>query len=486
MAKVNAPQPPPVKNVLMYRNGDKFFVGKKFVVCHRQVSTFETFLTQVSRNIDAPFGAVRNIYTPQWGHKINDLAGLQNGEKYVAAGAEKFKKMDYLGITTSKPQRRKSVEIRPVVHSKIVAPARWKKFVHEPYTINVFTNGDLLRPPVKILIPKYIEQDWERILSMVTEKVYLRTGAVQRLSTVDGHYLTGIAELENNQYYVAVGSEKFKKMPYLQWLSGKSPQDAQGVSDRRVALQLIDSQRNLFKSTEWRVCRLERLHYELLPPMRKGKRSKNDSFSNDGTSDSAPLPSPHQVMETHAHAMIQELKGCSPMLDTAPGKAKHYRKVSSTSPLPLPDNDGWNFKAPEIRKEVRGATEVEEDTNLKLDLPVDQLPAEIVTEEELPPHPQKNPAPVPHWKRKLQSHNELNDHDIQEAVKADIVQHITIHQKEGMSNNNDYSVNNANTLHPFETDSSLPLPSSLTSFVSEVQHQSGLDNVRTHSGIEKA
>lgn len=85
---------PPTKTVVIYRNGDAFFPGRKFVVNQRQTSTFDSFLSSVTLGIEASFGAVRNIYTPQEGHRILDMDHLQHGEKYVAAGRERFKKLE--------------------------------------------------------------------------------------------------------------------------------------------------------------------------------------------------------------------------------------------------------------------------------------------------------------------------------------------------------------------------------------------------------
>lgn len=43
---------------------------------------------------------------------------------------------------------------------------------------SVFTNGEILVPPARVLIPKHTLASWENVLAMVTEKVHLRTGAV--------------------------------------------------------------------------------------------------------------------------------------------------------------------------------------------------------------------------------------------------------------------------------------------------------------------
>ena len=44
--------------------------------------------------IKAPFGAVRNIYTPQGGHRVNELNQLRSGMHVVAGGVERFRKLE--------------------------------------------------------------------------------------------------------------------------------------------------------------------------------------------------------------------------------------------------------------------------------------------------------------------------------------------------------------------------------------------------------
>ncbi|XP_007902931.1 doublecortin domain-containing protein 2 isoform X1 [Callorhinchus milii] len=347
-------QPPAAKSVIVYRNGDPFFTGRRFLINYKQVSTFDNFLNQVTRGINAPFGAVRSIYTPRDGHRVLDLDDLQNGASYVAAGAEKFKTLDYLQITTKKPQRKKSEMIRPVVHSRIVVSARWRKYNHEPCTINIFTNGDLLIPPVRLLIPKYISQDWNRVLAMVTEKIHLRTGAVQRLCTLDGISLLGAAELDNTQYYVAVGSEKFKKLPYYQVLSKKmTARETPGF------------------------------HSELLPPIRRGRkvreRSEDDSTHSPG--DGLMIVGPSQALKGHSEELgAKAAREENTIFRAKPVKIKCDKPAES--PLSGYEENGV-FKAQDSRKETEDAVEVREDADTGVDLPIDQVPAEIVHEEEI-------------------------------------------------------------------------------------------------------
>ncbi|XP_038841543.1 doublecortin domain-containing protein 2-like, partial [Salvelinus namaycush] len=100
--KPNFLSQPVVKNIFVYRNGDPFYEARRLVVNQKRVSNFDTFLRDVTGGVQAPFGAVRNIYTPRMGHRVACLDHLQSGEQYVAAGREKFKKLDYSQIGSKK------------------------------------------------------------------------------------------------------------------------------------------------------------------------------------------------------------------------------------------------------------------------------------------------------------------------------------------------------------------------------------------------
>uniref|UniRef100_A0AAV2MC02 Doublecortin domain-containing protein n=1 Tax=Knipowitschia caucasica TaxID=637954 RepID=A0AAV2MC02_KNICA len=178
--KPNFLSQPVVKNVFMYRNGDPYYEARRIVINQKRVCNFDTLLREVSSGIQAPFGAVRNIYTPRGGHKVERLENLQSGQQYVAAGRERFKKLD------------------------------------------VVANGDVLNPAVRLLIHQRILGQFDKILELVTDKMGLKVlGGVRSLFTYEGQIVTDGNQLESGQLYVAVGRDKFKKLPYIDLLFSK-------------------------------------------------------------------------------------------------------------------------------------------------------------------------------------------------------------------------------------------------------------------------
>ncbi|XP_032280777.1 doublecortin domain-containing protein 2 [Phoca vitulina] len=338
---------PVVKSVLVYRNGDPFFAGRRVVIHEKKVSSFDVFLKEVTGGVQAPFGAVRNIYTPRTGHRIRKLEQIQSGGNYVAGGQEAFKKLNYLDIGEMKkrPMEVVNTEVKPVMHSRINVSARFRKPLQEPCTIFLIANGDLVSPASRLLIPRKTLNQWDHVLQMVTEKVTLRSGAVHRLYTLEGKLVESGAELENGQFYVAVGRDKFKKLPYGELIFDKSTM-------RRSYGQKASS----------------------LPPIvgsRKSKGSGNDrqSKSTVGSSDHAS-PQPPKRKGKKEEVNLEK-----------PKKGKQNVKLKN-SPQISPNSDEGVFKAGAERSETWGAAEVQEDEDTQVEIPVDQRPAEIVDEEE--------------------------------------------------------------------------------------------------------
>ncbi|XP_072185370.1 doublecortin domain-containing protein 2 isoform X2 [Excalfactoria chinensis] len=392
---------PMVKSVLVYRNGDPFFPGRRIVINEKKVSNFEVFLKEVTGGVKAPFGAVRNIYTPRAGHRVRQLEELQSGEQYVAGGREAFKKLNYLDIgETKKKPAEVNNEVKPVTHSRITVSARFRKPLQEPYTIFLIANGDLISPAVRLLIPRKTLNCWDHILEMVTAKVSLRSGAVHRLYTLDGKHVQNGSDLEKGQFYVAVGREKFKKLPYGELLFSKSTIRPQGSKA------------------------------SVLPPIagsRKSKGSGNDrqSKSTVGSSDpgensSSPQP-PKEVKKCHNPEDSTSRKHSS-------NKSVKVKQTASTGFLQ--DNGEGIYRAREKQSEMWGAAEVQEDEDTRVEVPLDQRPAETVDEEENAEE-EVDRGEEEAYKQK-EEHLEVNGEDSEETVMK---------SNRGGENNNELSGN---------------------------------------------
>ncbi|XP_070776442.1 doublecortin domain-containing protein 2B [Enoplosus armatus] len=357
---------PPVKSVVVYRNGDPFYNGRRFVVNQRQVATMEAFLNEVTQSIGAPL-AIRTLYTPTQGHRVSDLRDLQTGAQYVAAGFERFKKLDYLNTGMKKQPAAREDTQECVLQAKVTqrpnVSAKWRKFIPVPCIIHVFRNGDLLCPPFRFIIPRSMRQDLEQILSLVTEKVSLRTGAVRRLCSLEGATVSSAVELETGHSYVAVGTERFKKLPYVELLVSKATE------------RYYPGKRRL---------------------LRRNENRKAGSGPEDQYSDSALLDSPESDGrrvkstgdEAAAPAATQQRSRREGADDTSAFFARPVKIRNRRQPRPPLSNGSVQpsvFKraARKRREEVRGAEEVHEDENTATELPVDQRVAEVVEDEEL-------------------------------------------------------------------------------------------------------
>ncbi|KAM8809959.1 doublecortin domain-containing protein 2C [Eudromia elegans] len=387
---VASPAPPPgcswadlvpARTVLVYRNGDAFYPGKKFVINRRHVPTFEALLAQLTEAVVAPFG-VRALYTPRQGHRLRELDDLEQGGRYVAAGLEKFKKLECLGhaacsgdtpwlvvvsavavvghsladacgdgevsseeeIGIKKQQgKRKEVMIKPVVHSTIRVPSRWQCFSNKPRTINVFTNGEMIKPPIKFIIPRFTLRNWNCVLALINEKMLLRSGGINRLYTLDGRAVNSSDGLEDSHFYVAVGREKFKPLPY--WCSSRVPSEVR--------------------------C----LYGESRVPSRRSKKKKARSEKpRVRKSSSRPPAKTTKSVETEEEKVNTDSDDKSKK--TSPERTSDLALAQAPSAPSI-------FKADKPREEVQGAEEVQDDKNVKVEVPIDQVPAEIVQEEEI-------------------------------------------------------------------------------------------------------
>ncbi|XP_056187524.1 doublecortin domain-containing protein 2B [Falco biarmicus] len=361
---------PPAKNVVVYRNGDPFFPGRKFVVNQRRFLTFEVFLNEVTKSIHAPL-AVRNLYTPRHGHRIAELGDLQNGCQYVAAGFEKFKKLNYLnhgrkdlhGTRTSEGLR-----FRVVAPWKSNVLARWQKHARLPCTIHVFRNGDLLSPPFPLPLPKSTPLQWDTLLALLTKKADLRSGAVNKLCRLDGTQVSGGEELLNGNYYVAVGNEEYKKLPYFELLV---PQD----SARRTLWNHQNSRRKKYRRKFGELCASsqDRPGDSALaePPQQL------DSHRVQTTGAAEKEKAPTALPQRQRQARKSRLKEEESIFHAKPVRAGQNRR-SNRNVQRWPDQEESVYKPRDPRKEMRGSQAVKEDGHARVDVPIDQKVAELI------------------------------------------------------------------------------------------------------------
>ncbi|XP_010627416.1 doublecortin domain-containing protein 2C isoform X2 [Fukomys damarensis] len=212
-------------------------------------------------------------------------------------------------------------QIKPVVHCDINVVSRWQTCHRISRHINVFTNGKLFSPPIKIIIPKFSLSDWSSVLAMIGEKVF-PLGGVRKLFTMSGHLLDDSKDLQDNHFYVAVGLETFKHFPY--WRSPGVPSE---VRQRYIDLEKC--------------------------PQKKKKAESKESPKHDNI--------PPETKDSVYHA-------------------KEGRKKTPVEPFTPSGAEGDVYKARTPAKDAQGALEVKEDLDVKVEVPVDQAPAEVVKE----------------------------------------------------------------------------------------------------------
>ena len=86
------------RKVRFFVNGDRFFKGKRLYITPHRYYNLTDLLNDLTGKlpgtVSLPYG-VRQIFTPVGGRRVLELDDLGDGENYVCAGFDGFKKINY-------------------------------------------------------------------------------------------------------------------------------------------------------------------------------------------------------------------------------------------------------------------------------------------------------------------------------------------------------------------------------------------------------
>uniref|UniRef100_A0A8D3D303 Serine/threonine-protein kinase DCLK2 n=1 Tax=Scophthalmus maximus TaxID=52904 RepID=A0A8D3D303_SCOMX len=198
------------KKVRFYRNGDRYFKGLVYAVSADRFRSYDALLMELTRsladNLHLPQG-VRAIYTIDGSKKITSMDELIEGECYVCASNQPYRKVDYTKIAV--PSWKPGAAAGSA--SATSREGRESKDFIKPKLVTVIRSGVKPRKAVRILLNKKTAHSFDQVLADITEAIKLDSGAVKRLYTLDGKQLTCLQDFfGDDDVFMACGPEKFR------------------------------------------------------------------------------------------------------------------------------------------------------------------------------------------------------------------------------------------------------------------------------------
>ncbi|XP_043976770.1 serine/threonine-protein kinase DCLK1b isoform X4 [Gambusia affinis] len=183
----------------------------------KKIRFYRNDLTRsLSDNVNLPQG-VRTIYTVDGATKITSIEQLVEGESYVCASIEPFKKLDYtknvnpnwaVGARTAASVRDPSSLGSAMAGSP---ETRETKDFIKPKLVTIVRSGVKPRKAVRVLLNKKTAHSFDQVMSDITDAIKLDSGVVKRLCTVDGKVVTCLQDFfAEDDIFIACGPEKFR------------------------------------------------------------------------------------------------------------------------------------------------------------------------------------------------------------------------------------------------------------------------------------
>uniref|UniRef100_A0A3B3SYZ8 Serine/threonine-protein kinase DCLK2 n=1 Tax=Paramormyrops kingsleyae TaxID=1676925 RepID=A0A3B3SYZ8_9TELE len=204
------------KKVRFYRNGDRYFKGLPYAVSGDRFRSFSALLMELTKSLSdsssLPQG-VRCIYTLDGTSKITSLDDFVEGESYVCASNEAYRKVDYAQNTNpnwSVNVKAGGAKPRSSPGSPRSKPRDTKDFI-KPKLVTVIRGGVKPRKAVRVLLNKKTAHSFEQVLADITEAIKLDSGPVKRLYTLDGKQITCLQDFfGGDDVFIACGPEKYR------------------------------------------------------------------------------------------------------------------------------------------------------------------------------------------------------------------------------------------------------------------------------------
>ncbi|KAM5192925.1 serine/threonine-protein kinase DCLK2 isoform 1-T2 [Mantella aurantiaca] len=204
------------KKVRFYRNGDRYFKGLPYAVSSERFRSFDGLLMELTRslsdNVSLPQG-VRCIYTLDGSKKITSLDELQEGESYVCASNEIYRKVDYnrnanpnwsMNVRTGSARSLSQL-------TTLKNEMRESKDFIKPKLVTVIRSGVKPRKAVRILLNKKTAHSFEQVLTDITDAIKLDSGVVKRLCTLDGKQVACLQDFfGEDDVFIACGPDKYR------------------------------------------------------------------------------------------------------------------------------------------------------------------------------------------------------------------------------------------------------------------------------------
>jgi len=335
------------KRVKFFPNGDRS-VQKNICINKKVIRTWDALLEELTGRLKLHVPA-RSIRTPVGGTRVSDISGLEDNCEYVVVGNGPFRKAGYKDpMPARRPgmSPRMLMEIRPVAHSNIKAPAKINQLRKNVVTVHAYANGRELQSIRSLAIDEKALKSWRVILDMLTDKLEMDRAVVKIYNKSKGYSLvTSPEELNSEDEYICVGAgTPLKKINY-------------GIKQpvKFNTSKLVKKQ-------------------ELAPIKPRSKRLKPEGReSQSTTTEGSPISTSTK-------------KSTSTRRSTKPKReedgvfhAKPVKHTPSGGPRLVSDQNDGLFHANERREE---AAEVEESKDTRVELPIDQVEAEEVADED--------------------------------------------------------------------------------------------------------